>query len=77
MAPTISSLFYHVQPLTYRVWKVVKVTEDDTVEYYVRFTDKGWKCTCIGNLYRRECKHILMVKEFLVTGKDTFEERLK
>ena len=70
------SVKYTVERLTYRVFVVYKETEDDIDAYFVRATEKGWICSCIGNsLFGRECKHIKMVKEYLETGKNVFEQK--
>ena len=56
---------YRVTRLSYRVYLVEKETEDDICFYYVRFDEKGWKCTCMAGVRGYECKHIRMVKESL------------
>jgi len=56
---------YRVRRLSYRVYLVEKETEDDITVYYVRFDEKGWKCTCMGSIRGYECKHVRMVKESL------------
>jgi len=49
-----------IQPLTYRVYKVTNLENGN--EYYVRFSEKGFICSCKAGLYRRNCKHIRAVK---------------
>ena len=69
-----SPIFYTVKQLTYRVFLVTKETDDDVTEYYVRYDEKGWKCTCIANsMFGRQCKHIKMVKAYLAKGYSKFK----
>ena len=77
LLPSLSfSVKYIVKRLTYRVFVVYKETEEDIDTYFVRATEKGWICSCIGNsLFGRECKHIKMVREYLETGRNVFEQK--
>ena len=62
-------IFYTVKRLTYRVFLVTKETEEDRQDYFVRYDEKGWKCSCIANsMFGRECRHIKMVKAYIETG---------
>jgi len=57
---------YRITRLSYRVYLVEKETEDDIQLYYVRYDEKGWKCSCRAGIRGYECKHIKMVKETLL-----------
>lgn len=69
---------YNVIETSYRTWIVEKETGED---YFVSFNGRlpragsgEFKCSCPSNsLYKKECKHILVVKNYLNTGRKEFD----
>jgi len=69
---------YKIIESSYRSWIIEKETGE---EYYVSYTgrlprvgDGEFKCSCYQNSVRkRECKHILMVKNYLKTGRKEYD----
>uniref|UniRef100_A0A6H2A0R6 SWIM-type domain-containing protein n=1 Tax=viral metagenome TaxID=1070528 RepID=A0A6H2A0R6_9ZZZZ len=72
---------YSISQLTYRTWIVEK---EDGTEYFVgikigmedplEYNVSSFMCSCPYNsMYRKPCKHIRFILEFLATGKKEFE----
>ena len=71
---------YKIVQLSYRTWLVIK---EDGTEYYVACKnvtgvhfrrDRDFVCSCIYYTRTgRPCKHIRMVKEFIVKGTKEFD----
>ena len=69
---------YKIIESSYRSWIVEKENgEEYCVSYNGRLPRTGdgkFKCTCYQNSIRKkECKHILMIKNYLKTGKKEFD----
>lgn len=79
---------YEVRQLSYRVFLVEKETGEEYIVAASSIEDSfsklskafeaynlTFRCTCPYNtIYNKDCKHIRFVKEYIVTGKEVFEE---
>jgi len=71
-------LKYKIIESSYRSWIIEKETGE---QYYISFTGRlprkgngNFKCTCYQNSIRgKECKHILMIRNYLKTGRKEFD----
>ena len=70
-------IVYTVKPFDSLSWIIDKETDDDITSSIVNFNpflDK-FVCDCTWNVVtERECKHIRMVKQYIVRGVDRFDE---
>ncbi|MEM2260828.1 MAG: SWIM zinc finger family protein [Ignisphaera sp.] len=63
---------YTIKEIAYRNWIV---ESEEGIEYFVSYDDKKqWRCTCDYYIFtNKTCKHIRMVKEYLVSKRNEIE----
>jgi len=76
-------LFEYKAPHTYVVTKTGylswTIERDDGEEYFVNYLifKEKFSCTCQGNVFGYDCKHIRMVKEHIVKEDKIMKEVIK
>jgi hypothetical protein len=67
---------YTLTQTTPTTWTLIKETEDDEEEYYLKINEKDNKvvCSCLYySMIGQPCRHCRMLEEHLLTGVTKFD----